>query len=111
VGDPDLPGDQQTSARFFNTDAFALQPAGTFGSAARNTFTGPGIFRVDASIIRNFRLGQSSKSFQFRLEAFNLFNNPIWADPDTTLTSLTYGQITNTRTPMRELQLGFKFIF
>jgi len=111
TGDPDLPGDQQTSARFFNTDAFALQQFGTFGSAARNTFTGPGIFRVDASIIRNFRFGQSNKSFQFRLEAFNLFNNPIWNDPDTTLTSNTYGQITSTRTPMRELQLGFKFIF
>jgi hypothetical protein len=27
------------------------------------------------------------------------------------LTSATYGQITSTRTPMRELQLGFKFIF
>jgi hypothetical protein len=111
VGDPDLPGDQQTSARFFNTDAFALQPVGTFGSAGRNTFTGPGISRVDASIIRNFRFGQSSKSFQFRLEAFNVLNNPIWNDPDTTLTSATYGQITSTRTPMRELQLGFKFIF
>ena len=111
TGDPDLPGDQQTSARFFNTDAFALQPLGTFGNADRNTFTGPGIFRVDASIIRNFRFGQSSKSIQFRLEAFNVFNNPIWNDPDTTLTSATYGQITSTRTPMRELQLGFKFIF
>jgi len=108
--DPDLPGDQQTSARFFNTDAYVLQQPGTFGNAGRNTFTGPGVFRVDLSLIRNFRIG-SSKSLQFRLEAFNALNNPIWGDPNTTLTSPLYGSITNTRTPMRELQLGLKFIF
>jgi hypothetical protein len=108
--DPDLPGDQQTSTRFFNTDAYVLQQLGTFGDAGRNTFTGPGIFRVDMSIMRNFRIAQS-KSLQFRLEAFNVLNNPIWADPNTTLTSPLYGSITSTRTPMRELQLGVKFIF
>src|SRR6185503_3264528 len=107
--DPDLPGDQQTSARWFNTDAFALQPLGTFGNVGRNTFFGPGIFSVDASIIRNFRL-MRGKSLQFRLEAFNVLNNPILNDPNTTLTASTYGQILSTRKPMRELQLGLKFV-
>jgi hypothetical protein len=107
--DPILPGDQQTIARWFNTDAFVLQPLGTFGNAGRNTFFGPGILNVDTSIIRNFRMG--SKTLQFRLEAFNVFNNPIWNDPNTTLTSPLYGTITSTRKPMRELQLGLKFVF
>ncbi len=104
--DPILPGDQQTIARWFNTDAFSLNAPGTFGNAGRNTFFGPGITNVDASIIRN-----CSKTLQFRLEAFNVFNNPIWNDPSTTLTAATYGQITSTRKPMRELQLGVKFVF
>ena len=108
--DPDLPGDQQTSARFFNTDAYVLQSLGTFGNAGRNTFTGPGVTRVDASLIRNSRIGQA-KTLQFRLEVFNVLNNPIWADPNTTLTSPLYGSITSTRTPMREVQLGIKFMF
>jgi hypothetical protein len=107
--DPNLPGDQQTILRWFNTDAFALQPLGTWGDVGRNTIIGPGVFRVDTSVIRNFRMG--TKSIQARLEAFNLLNNPIWNDPNTTLTSSTYGQITSTRTPMRELQLGVKFVF
>ena len=64
---------------------------------------------MDASIIRNFRLG--SKTLQFRLEAFNALNKPIWNDPNTTLTSPNYGTITSTRKPMRELQLGLKFVF
>ena len=65
---------------------------------------------MDASIIRNFRL-MHTKTLQVRLEAFNLFNNPIFNDPSTTLTSATYGAITSTRKPMRELQLGVKFVF
>jgi hypothetical protein len=75
----------------------------------RNTVTGPGITKVDASIIRNFRIG--SKTLQFRFEAFNALNEPIWDDPNTTLTSPLYGTITTTRQPMRELQLGLKFVF
>jgi hypothetical protein len=46
-----------------------------------------------------------------RLEAFNLFNAPIWNDPDMNMSSATYGRITTTRSPMRELQLGVKFAF
>jgi hypothetical protein len=107
--DPVLPGDQQTIARWFNTDAFVLNTPGTWGTAGRNTFFGPGITNVDASIIRNFRMG--SKTLQFRLEAFNALNNPIWNDPNTTLTSPLYGTINSTRKPMREVQLGVKFVF
>jgi hypothetical protein len=108
--DPILPGDQQSIARWFNTDAFVVQPAGTFGNAGRNTFFGPGITNVDMSIIRNFRL-MSSKTLQFRLEGFNVLNNPIWDDPNTTVTNPLYGTINRTRKPMRELQLGVKFVF
>jgi len=51
------------------------------------------------------------KSVQLRLEAFNLFNKPIWGDPDTNMSSSTYGRINTTRSPMHELQLGVKFAF
>ena len=70
---------------------------------------GPGILNVDTSIIRNFRVW--SKSLQFRLEAFNALNIPNWDDPNTTLTNPLYGTINRTRKPMRELQLGVKFVF
>jgi carboxypeptidase family protein len=107
--DPNLPGDQQTIQQWFNTAAYTLQPLGTFGNAGRNTIVGPGITNVDASIIRNFRFG--AKYAQFRLEGFNVLNNPIWGDPTTTLSSPLYGAINTTRKPMRELQLGVKFVF
>jgi carboxypeptidase family protein len=107
---PNLPGDQQSVARWFNTAAYVVQPAGTWGNAGRNTVIGPGILNVDASIIRNFRL-MRNKTLQFRIEAFNALNNPIWDDPNTTVTNLLYGTINRTRKPMRELQLGVKFVF
>jgi hypothetical protein len=82
---------------------------GTWGNTGRNTVLGPGITNIDGSIIRNFQV--RSKTLQFRLEAFNLFNQPIWNDPNTTLSSPLYGTINSTRKPMRELQLGVKFVF
>jgi Carboxypeptidase regulatory-like domain len=100
----------KTILQWFNKAAYVPNAVGTFGNAGRDTVIGPGIFRVDASIIRNFRM-TSTKSVQFRLEAFNVLNNPIWSDPNATVTDPLYGQITSTRTPMREVQLGLKFIF
>ena len=106
----ELPSSERTVQRWFNTNAYVIQPAGTWGNVGRNTVTGPGITNVDMSLIRSFRMG-ASKSLQFRLEAFNALNHPIWNDPNTTLTSPNYGTITSTRKPMRELQLGVKFVF
>ena len=99
-----------TIQQWFNTAAFVLQPAQIYGDAERNSIVRPGIFNFDMSIMRNFALG-GSKSLQFRLEAFNTFNQPVWQDPNTAVTNSQYGQITSTRKPMRELQLGVKFTF
>ena len=71
---------------------------GTYGNAPRNNVIGPGIFNFDMSIIRNFRLG-GSKSLQFRLEAFNVFNQPVWNDPNMSMANLA--DVRN-RSPARE---------
>ena len=99
-----------TIQRWFNTSAFVPQTNFTYGNAPRNIVTGPGISNFDASIIRNFRLG-GAKSLQFRLEAFNLFNQPVWQDPNMNVTNPLYGTINATRKPMREVQVGLKFVF
>jgi Carboxypeptidase regulatory-like domain len=100
----------KTIQQWFNTAAYVLQPAAEYGDAVRNSLIGPGIFNFDTSILRNFALG-GSKTLQLRLEAFNTFNQPVWNDPNTNVQSAQYGQITSTRKPMRELQLGVKFGF
>ena len=105
----ELPSDQRTIQQWFNTNAYVVQPLGTWGNVGRNTVIGPGITNVDASIIRNFRV--AAKTLQFRFEVFNALNHPIWNDPNTTLSSPLYGTINSTRKPMRELQLGLKYVF
>ena len=101
----------KTTQQWFNTAAFAVPAQFTYGDAGRNIVIGPGVFTVDSSIMRNVRLG-GSKSLQFRLEAFNLFNNPVWGDPTLSMANpALFGTISITRTPMRELQIGLKFSF
>ena len=41
IGDPELPGGQRGTARWFNTAAFAQAPQFTLGSSSRNPVTGP----------------------------------------------------------------------
>jgi hypothetical protein len=106
----ELPRGERTIQRWFNTNAYVLNDVGTWGNVGRNTVLGPGITNVDASIIRNFRV--RSKTLQFRLEAFNALNHPIWNDPNTSMANpALFGTINSTRKPMRELQLGLKYVF
>jgi hypothetical protein len=101
----------QTPQQWFNTAAFVTPAQFTYGNAGRNIVLGPGIFNIDMSLIRNIRLG-GSKSLQFRLEAFNLLNKPVWGDPNLSMANpALFGTINTTRTPMRELQIGAKFSF
>ena len=44
---------------------------------------------------------------QFRVEIFNLTNRINWANPTTTLTSATFGQLTQTKNGTSAPGLGF----
>ena len=102
---------EKTPQQWFNTAAFVAPAQFTYGNAGRNIVIGPGIFTTDMSLMRSVRLG-GDKSLQFRLEAFNVFNNPVWGDPNLSMANPTlFGTISTTRTPMRELQIGAKFSF
>jgi hypothetical protein len=105
-----LPRGQQNPQKFFNTDAFVLQPFGTHGNTGRNTLIGPGLINWDFSTIKNFRISEGHE-LQFRFEAFNFANHPNWGNPNTSRFSSSFGQISGTRTNMRELQFGLKYIF
>src|SRR5258708_38929630 len=70
-----LPGDQRTWKRWFNTDAFAQTPFGRFGTAPRtDAIRLPGIAVVDFSVNKKFRI-KDARSLEFRTEFFNLLDN------------------------------------
>jgi len=105
-----LPRGQRNIDRWFNTDAFVLQPLGTFGTAGRNTIMTPGVIQWDFSAHKDFRIAEKH-TVQFRFEAFNFPNHPNWGDPDRFRTSTGFGQIRTTRTNMREMQVALKYMF
>src|SRR5581483_9792034 len=85
---PQLDASQRSTSEWFNIQAFALQPFGTFGNAGRNVVTGPGIFGMDFSTLKNFQFTER-KYLQFRFEAFNFLNHPSFGDPSLSLASNT----------------------
>jgi outer membrane receptor protein involved in Fe transport len=107
----ELPRGQQDPQRFFDTLAFFANARGTHGNVGRNTLTGPGIIGWDFSALKNFQLGSERRLFQLRFEWFNFPNHPNWGNPNTNISSGGFGQITGTRTNMRQLQLAGKIIF
>jgi hypothetical protein len=104
-----LPGDQQSTARYFNTAAFAAPATGAFGSVGRNTLIGPGFFNVDAVVARHFRI-KEGLDLQFRAEFFNTLNHPNFTLVGRIVNDPTFGQVLSQADP-RQLQFGFKVTF
>lgn len=96
--------------RWFNKAAYALQPFGTLGNSGRNPVILPGVIHWDFSTQKNFRVVEGQQ-LQFRFEAFNFANHPNWGNPGFELLSSDFGVIRSTRTNMRELQFGLKYVF
>jgi hypothetical protein len=87
-----------------------IQPGELRGNLAANTFRKGGIRNLNAALSRQWEL-RSRALIGFRAEAINLTNTPQFAEPDTSLTSPSFGKITNTlndgRTFRFTLRLGF----
>jgi hypothetical protein len=67
-------------------------------------------FTADLSIGKQFPIHEQMY-FEFRVEARNAFNHPVFGTPDTTLGEDNFGKISYTAIGPREVQLGFKFVF
>ena len=100
---------QQSTARYFNTAAFASPAAGTFGNVGRNTIIGPGFVNVDAVVARHIRI-KEGLDLQFRAEFFNTLNHPNFNLVGRILNDPTFGQVLSQFDP-RQLQFGFKLTF
>jgi hypothetical protein len=107
---------------------------GTFGTMGRNIFRDTGFRNVDLSVSKNFKFGERMKA-QFRVETFNIFNHPNFANPNGATSGYGQGATADPSTgagsfgcgcstpdnaafnPVlgsgsnRAIQLGLKFIF
>ena len=95
--------------QWFTTSSFTTPANNTFGNAGRNTLIGPGTFNVDFSAHKVFAINERFR-IQYRAEFFNVFNHPLFNNPDTSVGDSTFGQITTARSP-RIIQMALKLLF
>jgi hypothetical protein len=104
-----LAGDQRSTARYFNTAAFSLPPAGAFGNVGRNTVAGPGLVNMDTALSRTFVIKERLR-LQARGEFFNLFNHPNYRLVGRLINIADFGRVLSQFDP-RQVQLGVKISF
>ena len=113
---PVLPGNNQNG--WYNPAAFSNTVAGTFGNCGRNNLRGPWLGNEDVSIVKYFRIAER-KTLEFRTEMFNAPNHVelnaggqlSWGNGSSPKPSATFGRLTSTINPMRQIQLALKFSF
>jgi hypothetical protein len=108
-----------TGNQWFSTSSFS-QPTGVvFGTSGRNILSGPGLFALNVSLFKNFKISERA-NVELRCESFNLTNTPQFANPQNSMTSSTFGYVTSTLGTGtgvngtgggRALQLGAKVSF
>ena len=110
VCNPNLPSDQQTVERFFNTSCLVQQNPIRFGTSGRAVITGPGTVGVDLAARKNFAFLNEKWKLQFRSEFFNAINHSNFNPPTKTLGNANFGRISGARDP-RIIQFGLKLAF
>jgi carboxypeptidase family protein len=129
---PDLVGDPNASftqnpqvglgPQFYNPAAFAAPRGLTFGDSGRNILRNPNRLNFDMALFKHFVINERM-GFEFRAEAFNVFNHTQWGNIGGDSGSAggtgenafspgsnTFLYINSAHNP-RILQLALKFIF
>ena len=113
-------GFHKSVSEWFNTACFVQPLAGQFGNSGRNIIRGPGINNWDTGVGKDFKFTERVV-FQFRVEAFNVFNHAQYGFDPFTATSIgapvsnnpnngDYGRV-NAARPGRIVQFGGKVVF
>jgi hypothetical protein len=97
-----------------NPAAFAPDSKLGAGDAPVNNIIGPDFYQWDLSLRKLFNLPREGTSLQFRMDAYDAFNQTNWSGLNgfsvNNVGSPSFGQITQSF-PARVLQFGLKFSF
>jgi hypothetical protein len=117
INDINLSGSERSVSRWFNTSAgFVTSSSAQLADNVR-TFPlrfagvrGPGIVQVNMSVSKSFPIHERL-NLVLRGDAFNALNHANYTDPNLTVTSGGFGQITNINGYAREVQVSAKLRF
>ena len=122
TGTPRVLGNTGPGQLYFDTSVYST-PAATltsatgvtyapFGTLTRNGsgLNGPGYLNLDASIFKKLKFTERVGG-EFRADMFNALNHPNFNNPQTSLTSATFGQINGTASSPRLVRFGVRVSF
>jgi hypothetical protein len=93
---------------YFLPSAFAVNTVlGTFGTANRRFFHGPGFNNTDFGFLKRTQIHENY-AFDLRVEFFNIFNHAQFMNPTGNISDPNFGIVTNARDP-RIGQVSAKF--
>ena len=98
--------------RWYDTAQFKVARDYTFGNLSRthSVLRKDWTRNVDFSMFKNLRFSERF-NLQFRAEAFNLSNTPLFSAPNNNVESGAFGTITAQDNPPRQVQVGLKLLF
>jgi hypothetical protein len=107
-----LPRGERKITNWFNTSCYVDPAEFTFGNAGKNSLEGPGAVTSDMSLRKVFNITDRT-NLEFRFELFNAFNHPVFAQPDPFEDDGpgSFGVISSTVVPSRQMQFGLKLNF
>ena len=94
----------------FGTFANVNANQNTYGTLGRNAFYGPGRFNADFSLVKVTPVYRERVTLEIRADFFNILNHAEFSNPNLSITSGTFGQITGTASP-RIIQLAGHLVF
>jgi hypothetical protein len=109
---PDTTGksiDTAPSGLFLNPAAYAAPAQGQWGTAGRDSITGPGQFTLNASVARTFRL-KTKYNLDLHIDSTNLLNHAAFTTWNTTFNSPQFG-LPAAVNAMRSLQATLRLRF
>ena len=113
VPDVSLTAGGGSLGEWFNTSAFTAPSAKAggyiYGDASRNSIPGPGTVENDMTLSKTMQLGDT-RSMEVRATASNVFNTVQYSGVDTSVDSLTFGQVTSSGA-MRSFNFVARFRF
>ena len=111
IADPNLPSDERTLQRWFNTAAFEIQPQYTSGNVVPGSMHGPSIRRLDFNMSKSLAMG-ASRRIELRLEMYNVTNTANFLPPSGSFQSPDFGVISQQGNYIpRQMQFAIKYLF
>jgi len=96
--------------RWFNTGAFVRAPDARRGTASVGQIVGPAYYVWDVSFRKKFSITSSVK-LGVQADVFNLFDRVNLNNPNIETTNTSYGRISSTAGPARQMQIGARLEF